>query len=180
MNLISLQKSDISEILYLEEKMYWQSGRWISLWKNEGKIWFRILLQEYIKKFPQGCFGYKNENDQIIGALLFLKINSINTVPYFHHFSEFFSSKGNIAYVSVFVVDQGNKGKEKIADKLYECLEEKAVLLDCNKSIAVIYSSSLEQRIIEKRGYQKYKKQYEWEIYPEIKVNSQIYYKNLI
>lgn len=180
MNSISLSQKHFTDILFLEEKMYWQSGSWQRLWKKEAKEKFKVFNSDYISNYPQGCLGLADDSGQLLGAIFLIKTSKPEPIPYLHKVSECLEEDGKIAYVSLFVVKKGKKEGE-IAQKLYNEAEEVALLkLRCKTMAVVIYLSPLEEKILKGNNYEKINKQFEWEIYPGKKVPCWIYSYELL
>lgn len=180
MRIIPLGTEHIDELLELEGKMYWQSEKWKDLWEKEAKEKFRVFIKDYLVNFPEGCFGLV-ENERISGAMFLTKISKLKTIPYLHKFSEYFEIEGSIAYVSSFVVKEGKRSeREVIALELYDYATKVAVDIHCKTIEVVIYSSPIEEAALKGNNYEKLEGQFDWEIYPEKKVASSIYYNNLL
>ena len=180
MKISELTINQVDELLELEEKMYWENDKWGDLWKQEAKEKFRNFITEYLNNFPKGCFGLVDERDNLLGAFFILKTSQITPIPYLHTPSNYYSEKGNVAYVSFFVVRRG-QNEDEIAQKLYDNAEEVALLkLRCKHIAVLIYSSPLEENILIGNNYEKQPQQYEWEIYPGKRVKSWIYVSSLL
>jgi len=180
MKKIALDLQNIEELLQLEEQMYWQSDKWSKLWQNEAKDKFKFFINDYLTKFPQGCFGLVDEKENLLGAMFLLKTSKSIPIPYLHNPFDYYDNDGEIGYVSFFVVRKG-KDQLDIAQKLYDEAEKVALLkLKCKNIVVTIYSSPLEEKILIGNNYEKQNQQYDWEIYPEKKVTSSIYCYNLL
>ena len=165
------------QLLDLEGKMYWTSGKWKTLWDKEAKQKFDTLITDYLTNYPQGCFGLI-ENRKLIGAIFLLKVLELKPIPYVNKVHDHLNTRGNIAYVSFFVVKKGNRDEE-IARELYRCTEKVAISLGCNKTAVVINESPLEEGVLKTNGYNRSKEEYQWEIYPSMMVPCHIYSKTV-
>lgn len=177
MKIKKIKLKDIPELLSLEEEMYWLSEKWKKRWHDIGKDQFKNQITEYILNYPEGCFGVEKDGE-LVGSLIFTKQNNLSTIPYSHSFKDYFRKDGGVAYVTFFVVKKG-KDESQIANVLYEHLE----FLKDSQSIkiisVVIYSSPIELNILKRRNFRSTGKVYDWEVFPGINVESQIYFKDL-
>ena len=178
MNLIKLDLIHQNQLLELEEKMYWYSGRWKELWEKKAKNKFNDLIADYLQNFSQGCFGL-TEKENLIGAMFLLKVSKLVPIPYVNKVSDYLDKDGNIAYVSFFVVKKGGQEKE-IAQNLYEHAKEVTLFIGCKKIAVTINVSPLEEEILKENNYKKLNRQFQWEIYPGIIVPSHIYHCSLL
>ncbi len=79
------------------------------------------------------------------------------------------------------MVKEGKRSeRETIALELYDYVTELAVNIHCKTIEVVIYSSPIEEAALKGNNYERLEGQFEWEIYPEKKVTSSIYYNNLL
>lgn len=180
MKITDLKLEYVEELLNLEEEMYWRNDKWMDLWNKEAKGKFRCFIQDYLTNFPQGCFGFVDDNGNLLGAMFLLKTSKSMPIPYLHNPFDYYDNNGDNAYVSFFVVRKG-KDQLDIAQKLYDETENVTLLkLRCKSVIVTIYSSPLEEKILMGNNYEKQNKQYEWEIYPGKKVISSIYQSQLL
>lgn len=62
----SLTPKDVSDLLEMEEKMYWQSPEWAELWETKGKERFESFIKDYLKEFNPGCIGLENEGKILV------------------------------------------------------------------------------------------------------------------
>lgn len=178
MRIEKLKIKNLDQILILEEQMYWRKKEWAELWKKEARRLFRKMIKEYLEKFPEGCFGIFTEKEELLGAMIFTKLSEIKTVPCVHKIEEYFVKDGNIAYVQIFAIKKGEDELE-IAEKIY-CAAEKAVeKIGCDKIAVVIYSSAIEEKILNKLGYKVEKENMQWEIYPNKFASCKIYTKQI-
>ena len=177
MNFVQLDISFHQQLLQLEGDMYWTSDTWKTLWDKEAKKKFDDLIIDYLTHFPQGCFGLV-ENDELIGSIFLLKVSELKPIPYVSNVHEYLNEKGNIAYVSFFVVKKGDKD-ETIARELYKSAEDVAQSIGCNKIAVVINESPLEEEILKNTQYERSIDEYQWEIYPGMMVPCHIYSLNI-
>lgn len=176
-----LTKLDLSfhdQLLELEEKMYWNEGKWKELWSKEAKQKFDDLITDYLTNFLQGCFGLV-ENGKLIGSIFLIKLLELKPIPYINKVSNYLSESGDIAYVSFFVVKKGDRDKE-IAKKLYESAKKMATLIGCKKIAVVINNSPVEEEVLKESNYKKSTREYPWEIYPGMVVPCCIYSYSLL
>lgn len=174
MRIKNLSIKNLDQILFLEEQMYWQGKEWQELWQKEAKELFGKMIKEYFEKFPEGCFGIFDEKEGFLGVMIFTKLSEIKTIPYIHNFKDYFAEKGNIAYIQIFAVKKGEQ-EFKIAETLYYNAEKVAEKIGCDKIAVVIYSSPIEEKILNKLCYKVEKENLPWEIYPKRFVNCKIY-----
>jgi len=173
MKFIKLDVTYHHQLLELEERMYWASGKWKLLWDKEAKQKFNRLITDYLTNYPQGCFGLV-EQKELIGSIFLLKVLELKPIPYINMVYDYLDLQGNIAYVSFFVVKKGNKD-EKIAWELYRYAKKVALSIGCKKIAVVINDSPLEEKILKDNAYKKSKEKYQWEIYPGMMVPCHIY-----
>lgn len=93
-----------------------------------------------------------------------------------HRFWNYFKKDGNIAYVQIFAVKKNNQ-QFLIAEKLYKEAENITKRINCNKISVVIYSSPLEEKVLNKLNYKIERRDLKWEIYPKQFVDCKIYMK---
>ena len=177
MKFISLNLCQVEELLNLQGQMYFREGKWKELWDKEAKGKFKVFIKDYLTNFPQGCFGLENKGE-LIGAMFLMKIAELKPIPYLHKVTECLKPKGQIAYVSVFVVKKG-KNETEIAEKLYQQAEIVALKVGCKTIEVVINISPLEEQILKENNYKRMVERFTWEIYPGMKVPCWIYYQNL-
>jgi len=180
MKFINLTLDCTDQLLNLEGEMYWQGAKWRNLWEREAKEKFRGFIEDYLTNFPKGCFGLIDDRGELLGAMILIKISGFKPIPYLHKFSDYLEENGEIAYVSFFVVKKASN-EEEVANKLYDHAEEVALTkIGCKNMAVVIYSSPLEERVLKGHNYERLGEQFEWEIYPSIKVPVWIYHYDLL
>jgi len=158
--------------------MYWYSGRWKELWGKGAKQEFDNLIADYLTNFPGSCFGLAERNE-LVGSMFLLKVSKLKPIPCIHKVPDYLDEKGDIAYVSLFVVKRGNNEVE-IAEKLYEKAEEVALSIGCKKIAVVIFNSPLEEEVLKGNNYERSIEEYQWEIYPGLMVPCHIYTYSLL
>lgn len=180
MKVIQLNETYLEELLKFEEQMYWLTDKWNKFWQNEAKEKFRFFINDYLTNFPQGCFGLVDKKERLLGAMFLFKTSKLEPIPYIHSPSDYYDEKGDVVYVSLFVVKE-TADKKQVAYQLYKNAENVTLLkLLCKLIMVVIYSSPLEEETLIGNNYEKTNKQFEWEIYPGKKVLCWIYYKELL
>ncbi len=169
-----LELNNLEDILEMEEKMYWQGKEWQKLWQKEARNKFKELIKDYLINYPNGCWGLFNTTGELLAAVIFTRLNKVKAIPYFHRFSNYFETAGKIIYVQVFAV-KNSESEENLAEKIYEQLERVAKHIGGQKVAVLIYSSFLEEKILNKLGYKIEYNNLQWEIYPDKFVNCKIY-----
>lgn len=162
----------------LEEKMYWDSGRWRELWKNGAKDKFQKLISDYLQNYLRGCLGL-TEKDKLDGAIFLLKVAEVKPIPYVNKVHDYLDENGEIAYVSFFAVKKDDREKE-ITRQLYDKAEKVALSIGCNKIKVVINNSPQEEVILKENNYERSEEEYQWEIYPGIMVPCHIYTRQVM